>query len=353
MSKDYWNERDDKTLERINELLDNLPDFIGEYENHISDSTAALTREHYIRDITQFFDYICKELKYSSRYDVTIQTLSELSVRFLDSYSKHLSNHNAKGESTVMKKTTKCRRLSAVRSLYQYLYDTDQIPQNQMQKIRTPKLDEEEIIRLEDDEVDDLLDAITSGKGTELSKRAKSYNEIQSLRDVTIVSMLLNTGMRVSELVGLDIDDLDLKRFSVRIIGKGHENYSTLYYNNDLRELLMHYLTYRNRIEDVKEGSEKALFLSSRKSRIGVRAVEKLVKKYSERAEIRKISPHKLRSTYGTKLYSETRDIKAVADALNHKSISTTSRRYVSSSKEVRKANRDKVNYTHEMHTEE
>lgn len=349
MSKDYWKERDDKTRKRINDLLNDLPDFVGEYERHISDSTAALTREHYIRDITQFFDYICKELDYSSRYDVTIQTLSELSVSFLDSFSKHLSNYNAKGEPTSMKKTTKSRRLSAIRSLYQYLYDTDEIPQNQMQKVKSPKLDDEEIIRLEDDEVDDLLYAITSGKGTELSKRAKSYNEIQSLRDVTIVSMLLNTGMRVSELVGLDIDDLDLKRFSVRIIGKGHENYSTLYYNNDLRELLMHYLTYRNRIEDVKEGSEKALFLSSRKSRIGVRAVEKLVKKYSERAEIRKISPHKLRSTYGTKLYSETRDIKAVADALNHKSISTTSRRYVSSSKEVRKANRDKVNYTHDI----
>ena len=346
MSKEYWTERDSKTRERINTLLNDLPDFVGNYESFISDTTAALTRENYIRDLKLFFDFILKELDLSSVYDITPDTLSSLSVDFLSSYSRHLSNYNSKGESVTIKDSTKSRRLSAVRSLYSYLYDTEQIPQNQMTKIKTPKLDDEEIIRLEDDEVMDLLRTITDGEGTEGSERARIYNQIQATRDITLISMLLNTGMRVSELVGLDIDDLDLKRFSVRVIRKGHSNYSTLYFNDDLRDLLSYYLSYRNKIEGVKEGSEKALFLSSRKSRIGVRAVEKLVKKYSDRAGIIKhISPHKLRSTFGTKLYIETGDIKAVADTLGHKSISTTSRKYVEAGREVRRANREKVNY--------
>ena len=347
MSKNYWNEREKKTLNTINSLLDELPDYIGDYETYISDTTSALTRESYIRDIKIFLEYVQEELGLSSIYDVTPDVLSGLSVDFLTSYSKYLSTHNTKGESTTIKDSTKSRRLSATRNLYTYLYNSERIPQNQMSKILTPKLDDEEIIRLEDDEVQDLLSAIAEGKGTESSKMAQKFNEIQALRDITIVSVLLNTGMRVSELVGLDIDDLDLKRFSVRVIRKGHSNYSTLYYNNDLRDLLMHYMDYRNSIKDVKEGSEKALFLSNRKSRINVRSVEHLVKKYTERAEIRKhISPHKLRSTFGTKLYLESGgDIKAVADTLGHKSITTTSRRYVEAAKEVRKANREKVSF--------
>lgn len=347
MSKEYWNERETKSRERTSALLDNLPDYVTRFEIYISDTTSALTRENYIRDITLFFDYLCTELNYKDPLEIPVEVLASLSVDFLSDYSKHLSNYTKNGKSADMKKSTKSRRLSALRTFYTYLYDTEQIPQNQMTKIHSPKLDEKEIVRLEDDEATDLLRTITNGDGTEKSHQARGYNEIQSLRDITIVSLLLNTGMRVSECVGLDINDLDLKRFSVRIIRKGHSEYSTLYYNSDMKELLDHYLIYRSKIEGVKEDSENALFLSSRRQRIGVRAVEKLVKKYTERAGIIKtITPHKLRSTYGTKLYQETGDIKAVADTLGHKSIETTSRNYVDSGREKREALRETVRFT-------
>ena len=349
MSKEYWNERDKKSRERTALLLEDLPKYVGRFEIYISDSTSALTRENYIRDLTIFFDYVCSELELASPKDISIDTLSSLSVDFLSSYSKYLSNYTKSGKSQTMKGSTKSRRLSALRTFYGYLYDTDQIPQNQMTKIHSPKLDDKEIIRLDDEEATDLLKTITTGVGTEKSSQARSYNEQQSLRDMTIVSLLLNTGMRVSELVGLDLTDIDLKRASVRVIRKGHSEYSTLYYNSDMKELLENYLDYRNKQNGIVSGSENALFLSSRKQRLGVRAVEKLVKKYTERSGIIKpITPHKLRSTFGTKLYKETGDIKAVADTLGHKSIETTSRRYVESDKERREALREVVRFTDE-----
>lgn len=349
MSKEYWNERDRKSRERTTDLLNTLPDYVGRFEIYISDTTAALTRENYIRDLALFFDYVCKELDKESPFDISIDTLGSLSVDFLSSYSKYLSNYDRNGKAASIKDSTKSRRLSALRTFYTYLYDTEQIPQNQMTKIHSPKLDDKEIIRLDDDEASDLLRTITNGEGTEKSHQARGYNEIQALRDMTIVSLLLNTGMRVSECVGLDINDLDTKRFSVRVIRKGHSNYSTLYYNSDMKELLDNYLVYRGKIEGIQEGSENALFLSSRRQRIGVRAVEKLVKKYTERSGIIKpITPHKLRSTYGTKLYKETGDIKAVADTLGHKSIETTSRNYVETDRERREALREAVRFTDE-----
>ena len=346
MSKEYWSEREKKSRERTTALLDTLPKYVSKFETYISDSTSALTRENYIRDLTLFFGYVSDELELGSPLNVEIKILAGLSVDFLASYSKYLSN-NTKNDGTSIKVTTKSRRLSAVRALFKYLYDTDQIPQNPMTKIHSPKVDDKEIIRLEDDEASDLLRTITTGVGTEGSKQAEKYNSLQNLRDMTIVSLLLNTGMRVSECVGLDLGDIDTKRAAVRVIRKGHSEYSTLYYNSDMAELLDNYLSYRKKLNGIADGSENALFLSSRKQRIGVRSVEVLVKKYTDRAGILKpITPHKLRSTYGTTLYQKTGDIKAVADSLGHKSIETTSRKYVESSKERRMALREVVNFT-------
>lgn len=343
MSKEYWNERETKSLERTNAILDTLPDFVSRFITYISDITSALTRENYTRDIYIFFEYIKKELDIEI-LEITIDTLSSLSLDFLSDYSKYLSNNMKNGKPHKVSEVTKARRLSSVRSLYKYLYISGQIPENQMTKVRSPKLDEKEIIRLEDDESIDFLNTILTGKGID-SEQGKRFNEQQMFRDYTIMAVLLNTGIRVSECVGLDIKDIDTSTSSLRVIRKGHSEYTTLYYNDTLTELLEEYLDERAAIKDVKEGSEDALFLSNRKKRIAVRSVEELVKKYTERAGLLKhITPHKLRSTFGTSLYEATGDIRATADALGHKSIETTSRRYVETGKDRRKKMRGAVN---------
>lgn len=345
MAKDYWNTREEKTIERTNLILDRLPDFVSRFIFYISDNTAALTRENYTRDIEIFFEYISKEMDINIE-DISTDLLGSLSVDFFSDYSRYLSNNIKNGKPHKVSEVTKARRLSSLRSLYKYLYVTDQIKENQMSKMKSPKLDDKEIIRLEDEESINLLSTILTGEGAS-TPQASKFNDQLCIRDYTIIALLLNTGIRVSECVGLDISDINTELFSLRVIRKGHSEYTTLYYSDEMAQIMDDYLEERLNIKDVKEGSENALFLSNRRQRIAVRSVEELVKKYSDRAGILKhITPHKLRSTYGTSLYLSTGDIRAVSDALGHKSIETTSRRYIESGKEVRKRNRGAVSLT-------
>ena len=141
-----------------------------------------------------------------------------------------------------------------------------------------------------------------------------------------MLTLLLGTGIRESECVGLDIQDLDFDTNGMRILRKGGSEV-ILYFGDEVREALLDYLDERELIT-AKEGSEDALFLSMQRSRISVRAVENLVKKYSRTVTtLKNITPHKLRSTYGTQLYKETGDIYLVADVLGHKDVNTTRKR--------------------------
>ena len=141
------------------------------------------------------------------------------------------------------------------------------------------------------------------------------------------MTLLLGTGIRVSECVGLDITDVDFRNNGIKVHRKGGAEV-VVYFGDEVRTALLNYLEERNTIEAV-EGSTNALFLSLQKKRIGVRAVENLVKKYSKLiTTMKNITPHKLRSTYGTSLYRETGDIYLVADVLGHKDVNTTKKHY-------------------------
>ena len=138
---------------------------------------------------------------------------------------------------------------------------------------------------------------------------------------------MLGTGIRVSECVGLDIDDVDLKNNGIKIHRKGGAEV-IVYFSDEVAEAVCKYLEERMEITAVA-GHENALFLSMQNRRITVRAVENLVKKYSKLVtNLKNITPHKLRSTYGTSLYRETGDIYLVADVLGHKDVNTTRKHY-------------------------
>ena len=157
------------------------------------------------------------------------------------------------------------------------------------------------------------------------------------VRDTAILMLFLGTGIRISELVGLNNEDLNFKDNSFIVTRKGG-NKSILYFDEDVAAALQRYLDYKeNNYEDLKEPT--ALFVSNNKSRITVRAVENLVQKYAKIiSPLKKISPHKLRSTYGTKLYRATGDIYVVADVLGHKDVNTTRKHYAAISDDNRRA---------------
>ena len=163
--------------------------------------------------------------------------------------------------------------------------------------------------------------------GENLTERQQKYHERTKTRDLALLTLMLGTGIRVSECVGLNIDDIDLKNNGIKVHRKGGAEV-IVYFGTEVRDALCDYLEERNGITAVA-GHEEALFLSLQNKRISVRAVENLVKKYSKLVtNLKNITPHKLRSTYGTSLYRETGDIYLVADVLGHKDVNTTRKHY-------------------------
>ena len=161
-------------------------------------------------------------------------------------------------------------------------------------------------------------------------------------RDIALLTLLLGTGIRVSECVGLDLEDVDFKNNGIKIRRKGGYE-AVIYFGEEVEEALQDYLEERNHVIP-QSGHEHALFLSMQNRRISVRAVENMVKKYSATVtSLKKITPHKLRSTYGTSLYRETGDIYLVADVLGHKDVNTTKKHYAALEDERRRSAANKV----------
>ena len=141
------------------------------------------------------------------------------------------------------------------------------------------------------------------------------------------MTLLLGTGIRVSECVGLDMEDVDFKNNGIKIHRKGGAEV-IVYFGDEVRKALIDYAVERQKIT-AADGSVNAFFLSLQNKRITVRAVENLVKKYSKLVTtLKNITPHKLRSTYGTNLYRESGDIYLVANVLGHKDVNTTRKHY-------------------------
>ena len=164
-------------------------------------------------------------------------------------------------------------------------------------------------------------------KRQELTGQKRVYYEKTKERDLAIVTLLLGTGIRVSECVGLDVEDVDFKNNGIKVTRKGG-NEMVVYFGREVEKALKKYIEVRENIVSIA-GHEHALFYSTQRKRIGIQAVENLVKKYSRAiTTTKKITPHKLRSTYGTALYQETGDIYLVADVLGHRDVNTTKKHY-------------------------
>ena len=157
-----------------------------------------------------------------------------------------------------------------------------------------------------------------------------------------LMSTICSTGIRVSECVGLNLDDIDLEACGARVYRKGGKE-AIVYFSDEVRDTLEAYIQERKETEALP-GHEEALFLSLQKKRLSVRSVENLVKKYSRLiTPLKKITPHKLRSTYGTNLYKETGDIYLVASVLGHSDVNTTRKHYAAQEDERRRSARNIV----------
>lgn len=356
----YTEERDTKYLLKLqNDIIPLLPEFCKDFFVGIAMRTTALTRYNYGTDLKLFFNYLVAE---DSPFDgmtptmLTATDMASITKRDVERFLSYIDNYYSPVKNDYMKNRAraKARKFSAVRALFTYLYNSDIISSNVTAKVSMPKIRENEIIRLEDDEVSDVLYELGQENTFNSQHRDNYNNNNTKIRDNAIITLLLSTGIRVSECVGLDVDDLDLQSSSFTVIRKG-EKRDILYLSDDARNAIMQYLAFRDKqiakIKDEKTRKDtKALFLSLRLSRISVRAVELTVKKYaSVVSPLKNISPHKLRSTYGTALYRATKDIYVVAEVLGHKDINTTKRHYAAIGEDIKKSAANKVDYNKDI----
>ena len=313
---------------KVRKLLAALPSFCKQFFIAMEGTTSSRTRIAYAYDIGCFFDYlhtvnpICGKMELC---DFPITLLDDITPMDIEEYLSYLKYYEKDGVEHTNSERGLKRKLSSLRSFYHYYYKHDLIHNDPTMKVEMPKIHDKNIVRLDVDEVATLLDEVESGEN--LTERQRKYHEKTRTRDLAMMTLMLGTGIRVSECVGLDLEDVDFKNNGVKVHRKGGAEV-VVYFGEEVRAALLDYVVERQKIT-AADGSTNALFLSMQNKRIHVRSVENLVKKYAKLVtSLKPITPHKLRSTYGTSLYRETGDIYLVASVLGHQDVNTTRKHY-------------------------
>lgn len=322
---------------RLRGLLRELPSFCKEFFIGIEPSTSSRTRIAYAYDLGIFFEFLHENNSYCGKMDIRnfpLELLEHITPFDIEEYLQYLKYYEKDGVEHTNDERGIMRKLASLRSFYNYYFRKELIEKNPASLVKMPKIHEKNIVRLDIDEIALLLDEVE--KGDKLTERQKIYHKKTKIRDLAILTLLLGTGIRVSECVGLNITDIDEKNNGIKIHRKGGAEVM-VYFGDEVAQALDEYLDERLKITP-DEGSADALFLSLQNRRISVRSVENLVKKYSRLVTtVKNITPHKLRSTYGTNLYRETGDIYLVADVLGHKDVNTTKKHYAAQADERRR----------------
>jgi site-specific recombinase XerD len=334
-----------RQTELLRETLSELPIACREFIRAIEPTTTALTRLAYGRDLRLFFKFLGDEMKAFGGFSAegwTYELLGRIKAADIDAFLGYLTLYfNEDNAEFTNAELGKQRKLSTLRSFFKFLFKRGFISADASALVDMPKRHEKPILRLEIDEVARILDLAESGAA--LSERQKKFHEHTSLRDLAMLTLFLGTGIRVSECVGLDVNDLDFEINGFLVTRKGG-NQAILYFPDEVADVLKRYLEER-RLKTPLPGHENALFLSLQDRRITTRAIQNMVKKYAlQAAPLKKrMSPHKLRSTFGTNLYRETGDIYLVADVLGHSDVNTTRRHYAAMSDDRRRLAAKKV----------
>ena len=347
----YHDEINKQNIKKLREIMATLPPFCKQFFRGVDNIYGSRTKIAYAYDLRIFFEFLHQTHPYGKTMDVLEYPLEILDkvkrediedyLEYLSLYSKDITKDSIDIESATEKSCNnteiiiktdvtneergKSRKLASLRSFYNYFFKNEMIQTNPAALVSMPKLHSKEIIRLEPNEVAQLLDQVEAG--TKLTEKQAAYHAKTKVRDLALLTLLLGTGIRVSECVGLNIYDVDFDNMGIKVRRKGGYE-DIVYFGEEVEKALSDYLDQREFIIPVS-GHEDALFLSMQNKRITVRSVENLVKKYSSLVtSLKKITPHKLRSTYGTNLYQETGDIYLVADVLGHKDVNTTRKHY-------------------------
>lgn len=338
MKENYFTNRAMDVNDKIKEVRKLLPSFVSEFFMGIENRTSPLTRLNYAHDLKTFFNFLYSETEDFYNYNkdkFTINDLDRVETIHIEQFVSYLNAYRSDGKIYTNSQSAKSRKLACIRTFFKYYYNKDKLSRDVASKVSMPKINTKPIIKLEENEMQNLLDEVDDAR--HLSNQEKAFHSKTRLRDIAIISLFLGTGIRISELIGLNVEDIDFHNSAFIVTRKGG-NQEILYFNDDVSLALLEYVENRYNLLDEAHANENALFLSLQHKRISLRAVENLVKKYAAIASpLKKITPHKLRSTFGTNLYKKTNDIYVVAEMLGHKDVNVTKKHYADTSEQIKR----------------
>ncbi|MBP1695804.1 MAG: xerC [Deltaproteobacteria bacterium] len=260
----------------------------------------------YRKDLEGFEDFLKSSGMYlNPKGGVEIEKVDRMAIR---KYMSFLHRKN--------KKSSIARKISTLRSFFKYLIREQIIPSNPAKSVSSPKVEKTLPTTLTVDEAFRLME---SPKG--IPEKSSEVSKQNGVRDRAILELLYSSGLRVSELVGLSLNQLDSDLGIVRVMGKGRKE-RIVPVGGKAIDALKSYLEGRG-----GSAGENPVFINSSGGRLTARTVGRLVKKYTRHSGIfRKVSPHSLRHTFATHLLDAGADIREIQEMLGHSSLSTTQR---------------------------
>jgi integrase/recombinase XerC len=282
--------------------------FVDQFIHYLSieKNASPHTCRCYRRDLEGFEDFLKNSGMYvSSTGKVEMEKVDRMVIR------KYLSFLHRKN-----KKSSIARKISTLRSFFKYMVREQVIPSNPAKGVSTPKVEKTLPTTLTVDEAFRLMESPTT-----ISEKPSEGSKEKGLRDRAILELLYSSGLRVSELVGLNSNQLDLDLGIVRVMGKGRKERIVPVGTKAIKALEA-YLGKRGMLE-----GEEPVFINFLGGRLTARSVGRLIKRYTRHSGIfRKVSPHSLRHTFATHLLDAGADIREIQEMLGHSSLSTTQR---------------------------
>ena len=337
---DYYKEKENNQKRRVKDIQGKLPVYAHPFVQHCMLDYQINTALAYAQDLLVFFQFLkernplCRDLEIAA---IPESVLEGLTSQDIDEYQDFLKFNDGEYAHDNNIRGLK-RKMASLRSFFRYQVDHDLLPADPTLKASKGRRDRgKDIVRLDGDEVGRLMGVV---ENTALaSERSKLISEKTNLRDIAIVTLLLNTGIRVSECAGLDVDDVNFDDNTITIVRKGGKE-ARLYFGEDVRNTLRDYLKHERPAfaEGIEKASDaSALFLSLKRKRMAVRSIEYMIKKFAGHTISGKsVTPHTLRRSYGSMLYLQTGDIRLTSDVLGHKNVETTISAYADITEEHR-----------------
>ncbi len=340
MGKDsrYYARLKKEKLNKIEAIKDFLPIYTHSYLDSCVLKYQINTAIAYAKDVVLFFEFLkdrnprCRSLQIR---DIPLEILGVLNAEDINEFQKYMVMNDG-GSGHMVSNRTLARKMATLRNFFGYMTDKGYITEDPTLKAdKNRKFEENDIKRLDVDEAKRLIRAIEETKAKTDRGAARSKNTAK--RDLAIVILLLNLGIRVSECAGLDLNDVNFEDNTIKIVRKGGKE-AVLYINEKIRNTLRDYIKNERPLL-TNNPKEEALFISLKNNRLSVRSIEDMLKKYGEGAKLTdRVHPHKLRRTFGTSLYNSSGDIYMVADVLGHKDVNTTVKHYAAVDEEHRRS---------------